>query len=239
MSDLAALLNQTLSAHSLIVIALAFAAGVASSLSPCVVVMLPILIGYVGGYSENSKWETGRQIFLFMIGFALVLTILGVLAGLLGLLMSTLVGVWWYYVLGAIAILMGLQLFGLIHVPMPQFIHKLPVSNSGRILAPIILGAAFGAASSPCSTPFLTAILAFISREKNWLLGGLSLFAYAFGQSTLLLFTGLFTGLVKRMALFRRVGAVVVKVSAVVFILAGIRLIALAAGWFDLFAFYP
>lgn len=239
MTDLATLLNQTLNAHSLIVIALAFAAGMASSLSPCIIVMLPILIGYVGGYSEQSKWAVFRQILLFMVGFALVLTTLGILAGLLGMVMSSLVGVWWYYILGAITIIMGLHLLGLFEFPIPQFINKLPASESGRILAPIILGAAFGAASSPCSTPFLTAILAFISREQSWALGGLSLFAYAFGQSTLLLFTGLFTGLVKRMALFRKVGFVIVKLSALIFILAGIRLIALAAGWFDMFAFYP
>jgi cytochrome c-type biogenesis protein len=237
--SLAVSLSQMLTTHSLVVIVVAFLGGVVSSLSPCVVVMLPILIGYVGGYSEQSKLSVLRQILLFMVGFALVLTTLGVLAGFLGLMMSTMVGLWWYYVLGAIAILMGLQLMGWIQIPLPQFINKLPATESGRLLAPVILGAAFGAASSPCSTPFLTAILAFISKEQNWFLGGVSLFVYAFGQSMLLLVMGLFTGLLKQVALFRRVGSVMVKLSAIVFMLAGLRLIALAAGWFDPLAFYP
>jgi cytochrome c biogenesis protein CcdA len=100
------------------------------------------------------------------------------------------------------------------------------------------MGAAFGAASSPSGTPFLTAMLGFISRENNWLLGGTSLFTYALGQSMLLLVAGLCTGLVKQMATLRRVGSVVTKLSASVFILAGVLLIAQAAGWLDVFAFY-
>ena len=54
--------------------------------------MLPILIGYVGGYTETSKWAILRQIVLFMLGFALVLTTLGIVASFLGMTMAALVG---------------------------------------------------------------------------------------------------------------------------------------------------
>jgi cytochrome c-type biogenesis protein len=229
----------TLNANSYRVLALAFAGGVLSSLLPCTVGMLPILIGYVGGYTENSKLAILRQIILFMLGFALVLTGLGIAASLLGTAMAALVGPLWYYLLGVTAIVMGLVLLEVFQLPLPQFVTKLPQSDTGRWLAPLVMGAAFGAASSPCGTPFLTAILGFISREQNWVLGGLSLFCYALGQSMLLLAAGLFTGLVKQMALFRRVGAVVTRLSAIVFILAGLLIIAQAAGWLDPLAFFP
>lgn len=229
----------TLNAHSYTVLLLAFAGGVVSSLLPCTVGMLPILIGYVGGYTESSKLAILRQIVLFMLGFALVLTCLGIAASVLGKAMAMLVGPLWYYLLGAVAIVMGLVLLEVFHLPLPQVVTKLPQTESGKWLAPALLGAAFGAASSPCGTPFLTAILGFISREQNWVLGGVSLFCYALGQSMLLLVAGLFTGLIKQMALFRRVGAVITRLSAAVFILAGLLLIAQAAGWLDVFAFYP
>lgn len=238
MPNLESAFLNTLNAHSYTVLALAFAGGVASSLLPCTVGMLPVLVGYVGGYTESSKPAILRQIVFFMLGFALVLTILGILASLLGTVMAALVGQGWYYFLGALAIIMGLQLLEVIQLPLPQLITRMPETGTGKILAPILLGAAFGAASSPCGTPFLTAILGFISREQNWLLGGLSLFCYAFGQSMLLLVVGLFTGLIKQMALFRQVGFVITKLSAAVFILAGLLLIALAAGWLDIFAFF-
>lgn len=230
---------QSLNAHSYTVLLLAFLGGVASSLLPCTVGMLPVLVGYVGGYGETSKWSVLQQILLFMLGFALVLTALGILASLFGMAMGALVGNAWYYVLGGIAIIMGLHLLEIIQLPLPQFVTRLPESKPGQIIAPLLMGAAFGAASSPCGTPFLTGILGFISKEANWVLGGFSLFAYAFGQSMLLLVVGLFTGLIKKMAVFRQVGSVVNKLSASVFILAGMLMIAQAAGVFDLFAFFP
>lgn len=229
----------TLNAHSYAVLFLAFAGGVISSLLPCTVGMLPILIGYVGGYSEGSRLSVLRQIIFFMLGFALVLTALGIVASILGTAMAALVGHGWYYFLGAIAILMGLHLIGLINIPLPPGLTRMPKTEPGRILAPLVMGAAFGAASSPCGTPFLTAILGFISRESNWLLGGSALFAYALGQSMLLLIVGLCTGFLKHMAILRHVGAVINKLSAAVFILAGLLLIAQAAGWLDIFAFFP
>lgn len=238
MPDLQTTFLSLLNNHSYMVLVLAFLGGVMSSLLPCTVGMLPVLIGYVGGYTESSRLAILRQILLFMVGFALVLTALGILASVLGTAMAALVGAGWYYFLGVLAIVMGLQLLEVIQLPLPQFVTRLPETRSGQWLAPIALGAAFGAASSPCGTPFLTAILGFISREKSWMLGGASLFSYAFGQSMLLLVVGLFTGLIKQMALFRQVGALITRLSAAVFILGGVLLIAQAAGWLDVFAFF-
>lgn len=227
---------ENLDARSGVVILLAFLGGVVSSLLPCTIGMLPVLIGYVGGYSGSSRWAVLRQVLLFVLGVALVMTILGVAASTLGIAFGGLVGSGWYYAVGVVAIVMGLQLLGVINIPLPQLITKLPDSKPGQILMPIVLGMAFGAASSPCGTPFLTAILGFISQEKNLWLGGGSLFAYALGQSVLLIVVGLFTGLIKHMAVVRRVGKVINLLSGITFILAGALLIAQAASWLDWFA---
>lgn len=228
---------QTLGSHSYTVIFLAFLGGIASSLLPCAVGMLPVMIGYVGGYTERSRWAILGQIVFFMLGFALVLTALGIAASLLGTAMGAMVGSGWYYVLGAVAILMGLQLLEVIHLPLPQFVTQMPETRGGKVVAPLLLGIAFGAATSPCGTPFLTGILGFISNEQNWVLGGLSLFAYAVGQSMILLVAGIFTGILKQMATLRMVGAFVTRLSGAVFILAGGLLIAQGAGWLDPLAF--
>lgn len=237
-SSLPQLFQTSLNQHSATMLGLAFVGGVVSSLLPCTVGMLPILVGYVGGYAERSRKAVLIQILLFMLGFAAVLTGLGMLASALGAIMASLVGAGWYYFLGVIAIIMGLQLLEVIQIPLPPLLKRLPSHNLGRLLTPFILGAAFGAASSPCGTPFLTAILAFITRENSWLLGGLALFFYALGQSMLLLVVGLFTDLLKQMAVLRRVGNIMTKLSAGVFILAGLLMIAQTAGWLNSFAFY-
>jgi cytochrome c-type biogenesis protein len=169
---------------------------------------------------------------------ATVMTALGIATVLMGIAFGGMIGSGWYYVVGIVAILMGLQLLDLFRLPLPQFVSKMPVTTTDRIGRPFILGLAFGAATSPCGTPFLTAMLGFISQTQNIALGGISLFSYALGQTVLLLVVGLFTGLLKHMATLRRVGGVFNRLSAVVFILAGLLFIALGAGWLDPLAFY-
>ncbi len=230
MTFLDSLLNHSLGSHSLLVLLIAFVGGIASSVLPCTIAMLPVLIGYIGGYSYDSKWDVFRQAALFIIGLAVVMSVLGVLAGILGVAFGSLIGSAWYYVIGGLSILMALNLLGILHIPMPQLISKLPESNTGKILAPFLLGAAFGLTASPCGTPFLAAILAFISREKNIFLGGAALFCYALGQGALLLIVGLCTGLLKHMAMMRHVGNIITKLSATLFIIFGGMLIAIGAG---------
>lgn len=111
MSDLALLLKSSLYQQQGIVLGLAFAGGVVSSLLPCSVGMLPILIGYVGGYAENSRWEVFRQVMFFVLGVATVITALGILFSLAGLAFGS-VGRGWYFVVGGLALFMGLQLLG-------------------------------------------------------------------------------------------------------------------------------
>jgi cytochrome c-type biogenesis protein len=230
MNGLEILFKDTLQAQSVGVIGLSFAGGVVSSFLPCTIAMLPVLVGYMGGYSGASKGQILLQVCMFILGVSTVMTVLGVAAALLGLTFGNFVGSGWYYAVGAVAVLMGLQLLGIIHLPLPQLITRMPETKPGQLFSPFILGLAFGAASSPCGTPYLTAILGLISNQQNVALGGLSLFCYALGQGALLLAVGLFAGLLKHMAMLNRVGTVMNQMSAIVFILAGLILIAEGSG---------
>jgi cytochrome c-type biogenesis protein len=221
---------QSLNSQSAMVIALAFMGGVASSFLPCTIAMLPVLVGYVGGYSEDSKLAVFIQVSLFITGLAITMTILGIIASLLGITFGTIIGGAWYYIIGLLAIVMGLNLLGVFHIPLPQFITKHPDTQASKIIAPLLLGVTFGLASSPCGTPFLAGILGLISSEHNLLIGGASLFCYALGQSALLLVVGMFTGLLKHIATLRQVGNVINKLSAIVFIGVGLIIIATGAG---------
>ncbi len=230
MASLDVLLQQSLTTHSIGVIGFAFIAGIVSSLLPCALGMLPVLVGYVAGYGGTTKAGLFLQLTLFILGIATIMTILGITASLLGLTFGSMLGSGWYYAIGVVAIIMGLQLLEIIHLPMPQVMTKLPETNFGRYATPFILGMAFGTASSPCGTPFLVAILGFISHEKNMVLGGASLFCYAVGQGMLLLVIGLFTGALKYMAVLRKVGSTLNKVSALAFLFVGAMFIAEGAG---------
>ncbi len=235
MMDLSGLLLEHYGARSIGVIGIAFVGGIISSLLPCAVGMLPVIIGYITGYGEDSKFKLFLQLAMFILGIAIIMTILGVAASVLGLTFGNVLGSGWYYTIGALAILMGLQLLEVIHLPLPQFVTKLPETNYGRYLTPLVLGMAFGTASSPCGTPFLLAILGFISHENDILLGGTSLFSYALGQGVLLMIVGLGTGMLKHMGTFRKVGSTLNKVSAVAFLLVGAMFIAQGLGVWNQF----
>lgn len=231
------LFRDALHAPSLTVVALAYLGGVASTLMPCCIGMIPVMVGYVGGYADTStRWDVFVQVALYIVGLALVMTTLGVVSSLAGLTFGAWLGGGWYLFAGAIATVMGLKLLGLIHLPIPSFIHKFPKAGHervgwGRYAAPVALGVAFGLASSPCGTPFLAGVLSLISNSQNIALGALSLFAYAVGQGTLLMIVGLFTGLIKHQAVVRHVGPLMSSLSGVAFLGAGLFLMLEGAGF--------
>lgn len=225
------ILRELVTGHGLVMMAAAFAGGVISSVLPCSLAMLPVLVGYIGGYQKRvSRAEVVLQASLFILGLACVLTTLGILSSVLGRAFGSLIGGGWYYVIGALAVVMGLQLLNVFHLPLPQLVKKLPDSQAGKVFTPLLLGLAFGLASSPCGTPFLSVILGLMSREHNWLLGGASLFAYALGQGALLFLAGLTTGLLKHMAVLRKIGYVANTMSGAAFLLVGLYLFVLGSG---------
>jgi cytochrome c-type biogenesis protein len=233
--DLNTLFLESLQAGSLMTIGLAFVAGIASSFLGCTLMMLPVMVGYVGAYSEDSKWSVLRQVLLFIMGLATVMTLIGVLAALAGQAFGAFSSAWLYYAIGGLCLLAGLQLFGAIHLPLPSLITQLPDTQAGKLLTPYLLGGAFGLVASPCGTPVLAAILGVIAQKQDVGLGAVSLFFYAVGQGIILLIVGLCTGLLKHKALMLRVGAVMTKIAASVIVIAGIIFILQGAGlWNEL-----
>ena len=226
--------TQSLTGNLLLTILFAFFAGIISSFFPCTIAMLPVLVGYIGGYSGGSKKDVAMQVIMFTLGLASIMTVLGVVLSMLGKTFGTQSNPVIYVGIGLFCIIMALQMLEWIHVPMPQMVKQLPETRSGKLTSFYLLGCTFGLVASPCGTPVLAAILGIISKEGNILLGGVSLFAYAIGQSVLLVIVGLFTGLLKYKATLMAVGSVLNKVSAVVLIFIGTLFVLQGLGLFHL-----
>lgn len=166
--------------------------GVISAASPCVLAAIPLIIGYVGGYSEGDKRKAVLYSLIFILGLSIAFTLLGVAASATGEVLSFL-GAWLYIGLGVIAALMGLQLLGIVSLPLP-FQRTRTVKSKGLIGA-FLLGLLTGTVSSPCATPVLAVILAYVSTKGNLLYGGTLLFTYAIGHCALIFLAGLSIGL--------------------------------------------
>lgn len=207
------------------IILLVFAGGIVSSLSPCTLGILPVIMGYIGGYSENTTKRTVIQVLCFVFGLSLVLTTLGMAAAITGQALGFHSSPVFALLLSSLILTMGLCLLEVIEVPMPAIIKQMPKnSNNNLILYPIVLGGTFALASTPCSTPILAGIMAYASLKANLALGALLLFCYALGQSVILIFAGLFTSMFKKASALKTFSAHFNKFSGVILILASLFL---------------
>jgi cytochrome c biogenesis protein CcdA len=169
-----------------------FVGGLISAASPCVLAAIPLIIGYVGGYSGGDKKKAAVYSLVFILGLSITFTVLGAAASAMGQFLSF-AGQWLYIGLAVIAVVMGLQLMGLISIPLP--FQKTRQIKSRGLWGAFLLGLLTGTVSSPCATPVLAVILAYVSTQGDILYGGTLLFVYAVGHCALIFIAGLSIGL--------------------------------------------
>jgi len=181
--------------HSLAFLAV-FVGGLISAASPCVLAAIPLIIGYVGGYSEGNRKKAALYSLVFILGLSITFTLLGAAASAMGGFFNFM-GRWLYVGLGVIAVTMGLQLMGFINIPLP--FQKTRQVKSRGLWGAFLLGLLTGTVSSPCATPVLAVILAYVSTQGDILYGGSLLFVYAVGHCALIFIAGLSIGLTESM----------------------------------------
>lgn len=198
-----------------------FLGGALTSLSPCSFGLLPIIVGYVGGYSEKESKKTVIQILFFVAGLSLVLTVLGVSCALAGITFGAHSSPVWALIMASLILIMGLNLLEIIEIPMPAIVKEFPKNrNNSLIFFPLLLGGLFAFASTPCSTPLLVGIMAYASLKANLLTGASLLFAFSMGQGLILVIAALFTSLFKKMTGVRKISGYFMKFSGIVLILS-------------------
>lgn len=205
---------------------LALLAGILTSVTPCSLSSVPLIIGYVGGTGERNTKKAFAYSVVFSAGTAVTFVALGILATSAGKLMGTSSPVW-YMILGVLMILMALQAWELYSfIPSANLLSK----NKRRGFAGAFLAGVLGGIfSSPCSSSVLIALLAIVAREGNLLWGILLMLLYSIGHSTLVIAAGTSVGFVQKIKSSQRYG----KAANVLKILMGtaILLIGLYMFW--------
>lgn len=207
----------------LILLAVSFLGGVLASVSPCSLAMLPIIIGYIGGYSKEKPGKTLLQMLFFVLGSSLVFASIGVLCAITGKVFVSLAPGYFIVLLSSLLLVMGLNILGILDFNLPVLIKEIPQS-SGRnmVLYPILIGAVFAIAGTPCSTPILAGIMAFASLSTNLLLAVLMLFLFSLGQGMILIIAGVFTSSLKGFKHFSYISEILLKLSGVLLILSSL-----------------
>ncbi|MGA2490932.1 MAG: cytochrome c biogenesis protein CcdA, partial [Anaerolineales bacterium] len=105
---------------------LAFLAGLASFLSPCVLCLVPVYIGYLGGRAaggesnSQNRWVTFTHGLAFVVGFSLVFILFNIIAAALGGLLLGL-RTWLAKIGGVIVVIFGLHMIGVFRIPFLEY----------------------------------------------------------------------------------------------------------------------
>jgi cytochrome c-type biogenesis protein len=174
-------------------VVVAFAAGVLSFLSPCVLPLIPSYVGFLTGMSveevERRRWTALLHGLWFVAGFSLVFVLLGAAASTVGSLLRE-YQVWMGRVGGVLMILFGLYLLGILR---PAFLMRERRIQLAR--KPIgyfgsgVVGFTFGAAWTPCIGPILGGILTLAATQTGLAQGMTLLAVYALGLAVPFLLT--------------------------------------------------
>ena len=224
-----------------VTIGLAFLAGLASFLSPCVFSLVPAYIGYLGGRAaggeatENNRFVTFTHGLAFVLGFSVVFITLGVASASLGWLLFDLRNIL-EKVGGIVVIIFGLHMTGIFRIPFLEYdtrVQQVPDRKWGY-LSSALMGVFFSAGWAPCVGPVLGAILT-LSLNGGSVSQGVSLLsAYSAGLAVPFLIAALGIGWVS--ATLRKYGKVMHYVEigmGVVLVIIGILLF---AGTFEIIA---
>ena len=172
---------------------LALLAGVITSVTPCALSSVPLVIGYVGTGQNDTK-KALKLSLTFALGTAVTFTVLGVIASSAGKLIGT-SNPWWYIILGILMVLMALQTWEIINIiPSTNLLSKSKKRGYAGALLAGILGGLF---SSPCATPVLIVLLGILAKGSNLALGIVLMLCYSLGHSTLTILAGTSVGFVQ------------------------------------------
>ncbi len=207
----------------LILFTISFFGGLLASISPCSLSMLPIIIGYIGGYSDAKPAKTLVQMIFFVFGTAIVFSVIGIICAITGKVFVSFASGYFGIVLASIILVMGLKLIGFLDFELPVLIKEMPKNNTHSTFTyPILLGGVFALVGSPCSTPILAGIMAFASLSANIVNAIIMLFLFSLGQGLILILAGFLTSRLKSWNNFYKISDILMKISGALLILASL-----------------
>lgn len=197
-----------LTSNPLAALPLLFAAGVLTSLTPCVYPMIPITAAIVGGGTAGAAGADrrfGRVAALtatYVLGLAAVYAGLGLLAGMTGSMFGSVSSnPWLYFVMANVLLLAALAMLDALPVSLPSTMlqRASTMGTAGRFSGAFAMGAMSGLVAAPCSAPVMAAVLTWVSTTRSAGLGFLYLFTFSLGMCALLVAVGLSSGALARL----------------------------------------
>lgn len=197
-------ISQTITQNMWLAPFIALLAGLLTSITPCSLSSIPLVIGYVGGAGNKDPKRSFKLSLVFALGTAITFTALGILASLLGRIMQG-TGQWWYIMLGVLMVLMALQTWDVFSfIPSTYLMSK---NKKRGYIGALLAGILGGVFSSPCSTPVLVVLLGIVAQSGNVVWGILLLLLYSVGHSVLVVIAGTSYGFAQKLTQNEKYGS--------------------------------
>ena len=152
--------TQVISQNPWLAVGLVFVGGLLTASNPCVLAMIPLAVGFLGGSERIGVKRAFLFSLLFVVGLSITFTIMGMIAAYMGRLFGD-VGDFWKYVVFGVCVAMGLHLLGLLPMRIPAPPTFSP--RKGGAVGGQLLGLLFGVVSAPCATPILAVVLTLVA----------------------------------------------------------------------------
>ena len=199
---------------------ISFFEGILTFISPCLLPMLPVYISYFAGGEQNSK-KTLRNAFGFILGFTLLFTAMGALAGTMGSFVSryqTAVNI----ISGLVVIFFGLNFMGVIRLNLFRGSAKLRTGELG-FFSSVLVGIIFSVGWTPCVGAFLGSALMLASQQGHVAEGMLMLLVYSLGLGIPFLLSAILIDYLKSaFNWIKRNYTIINRISGIFLILIGI-----------------
>ena len=210
-------------------LALVFVEGLVSFLSPCVLPIIPIYMGYLAGNS-NEKRNSNKKVLLFTISFIFgILLAIFLMNSSINLLQSFLKEHMTLFVRigGILIVLLGIYQLGFIKINFLQrtFRFSLKTDNKMNVMVAFIMGFTFSFAWTPCIGPALSSILLLAASSGDFWYSNFLMIIYAFGFTLPFLVLGLFTNkALNWLNSHRDIVKYTTKIGAVILIIFGLMM---------------
>jgi len=167
--------------------------------------MIPVTAAIVGGTTVGggqTRTRTAALTFTYVLGLALLYSVLGLIAGMTGTLFGSIsTNPWLYFAMANLLMLSALMMLDVIPVPVPQALLQRAANagTAGRFSGAFIMGGVSGLVAAPCGAPIMASVLTWVTQTKSGTLGFVYLFSFSLGMCALLVAVGLSSGALARL----------------------------------------
>ena len=219
----------------------AFIGGLLTSVTPCVLPLLPITLLVIGvGHHRRRHHNFGLAVML-TLGLMVSYALMGSLAAILGLQLGFLFQTKWFLALViAFFVFMSAAMFEVIHLQVPLWLRNLLLRLGGQgPLGAFLAGISMGFLAAPCVGPVMGALLAFVGLTQNVWMGFLLMCSFALGMGSVFMLVGTFYGALSHHTRKPHIAKWVKRTLGVLLLLPALYYLDSFVPWMDKVPFLP